>query len=167
MSSNQLNIVKWHRIPLMRSFQLENILRLVYFHLCHDVFPKKWASSYQQLQWLNIIRSFRRHFLGKRISNCCRKFCIDAVNLTVLRRKQQSIRNELHEAWFEIQIVINSIIYLFSGGLLAVDDQDPLPNEDVSIADDNISNNHVNTDCITINVTNEHGQKVRDQLQNR
>lgn len=54
-----------------------------------------------------------------------------------------------------------------SGGFLTVDEQDPLPNEDVSVNGDTIPNNHVNNDCITINVTDEHGDKVRDQLQNR
>ncbi|XP_055303066.1 P protein isoform X2 [Sitodiplosis mosellana] len=55
------------------------------------------------------------------------------------------------------------------GGHLGVDDQDPLPNEDVSVGDENISNNAqhpVNNEFITISVMNEHGEKIKGHLPN-
>lgn len=57
------------------------------------------------------------------------------------------------------------------GGQLGVEDQDPLPNEDVSVGyDENIPNNAqqppVNSEFITISVTNEHGEKIKGQLPN-
>lgn len=55
------------------------------------------------------------------------------------------------------------------GGHLGVDDQDPLPNEDVSVGDENISNNAqpaVASEFITISVTNENGKKIEGQLPN-
>lgn len=59
--------------------------------------------------------------------------------------------------------------FILKGGQLGVDDQDPLPNEDVSVGDENISNNvqhPVNSEFITISVTNENGEKIKGQLPN-
>lgn len=52
----------------------------------------------------------------------------------------------------------------FSGGSLTLDDQDPLPNDDLPGIDEHL-NHDLNTDCITINVSDEtNGQKIRDPL---
>lgn len=65
-------------------------------------------------------------------------------------------------------IFIFIFFYLFLGEHL--DELDPLPNEDVSVTDENVSHNsfshQTNGDCITINVTNEHGQKILTQPHN-
>lgn len=61
---------------------------------------------------------------------------------------------------------IKKKILIYTGGHLAVEEQDPLPNEDVSVTDENISNNAVNSEFITISVTNELGEKIKGQLPN-
>lgn len=47
------------------------------------------------------------------------------------------------------------------GGSLTIDEQDPLPSEDVSVNDENISHisHPVNSEFITISVTDERGEK--------
>lgn len=52
---------------------------------------------------------------------------------------------------------------------MGVDDPDPLPNEDVSVGDENVSHNAqhpVNNEFISISVTNENGDKIKGQLPN-
>lgn len=51
---------------------------------------------------------------------------------------------------------------------MTIDDQDPLPNDNVSMTDENASPtaHPVNSEFITISVTNEHGEKIKGQLQN-
>lgn len=53
-----------------------------------------------------------------------------------------------------------------TGGHL--EELDPLPNEDISVTDENVSHNSQNTnnEFIAINVTNEHGQKLKPNEQN-
>lgn len=53
----------------------------------------------------------------------------------------------------------------FTGGSFTLDDQDPLPNDDLPEIDEHHLNHDLNTECITINVSDEaNGQKIRDSL---
>lgn len=64
--------------------------------------------------------------------------------------------------------IIFFILIYISGGSITIDDQDPLPSEDVSVIDENLSHigHPVNSEFITISVTNEHGEKFQGQLPN-
>lgn len=45
-----------------------------------------------------------------------------------------------------------------------MDDQDPLPNEDIPGIDDHNLNHDLNMDCIAIKVPDENGQKNKNPL---
>lgn len=47
-----------------------------------------------------------------------------------------------------------------------MDDQDPLPNEDISVIDENKSQDTTANEFITISVTNEHGKSIKKQHSN-
>lgn len=54
--------------------------------------------------------------------------------------------------------------FISLGGHL--EELDPLPNEDISVTDENVSHNSQNNEFITISVTNEDGQNVKQTERN-
>lgn len=74
--------------------------------------------------------------------------------------------------WFFNILVCFHIFYIcfdidfLTGGNLAIDDHDPLPNEDVNDEHSSHDLHPVNSEFITISVSNDQGEKIKGQLQN-